>query len=231
MNKVSLIIPAYNEEENIVRVIDNIIQNFPQLDYVVINDGSKDHTPDLCREHHYNMVDLPINLGLAGAFRTGMKYALYHGYEYAIQYDGDGQHNPQYIEQMAAMAEKENLDIVIGSRFVTEKKPRSLRMLGSTLLTFCIRITTGKRINDPTSGMRMFNRRMIAKLATTMNYGPEPDTVAYLIRCGAKIKEYQVEMNDRIAGESYLNLSRSIQYMAHMFSSILFVQWFRRKEL
>ena len=104
-------------------------------------------------------------------------------------------------------------------------------MLGSTLLTFCIRITTGKRINDPTSGMRMFNRRMIAKLATTMNYGPEPDTVAYLIRCGAKIKEYQVEMNDRIAGESYLNLSRSIQYMAHMFSAILFVQWFRRKEL
>lgn len=231
MNRILLIIPAYNEAENIVRVVDNLIHDYPELDYVIINDGSRDDTAKICKEHNYNLVDLPVNLGLAGAFQAGMKYAMYHDYDYAIQFDGDGQHNPEYIHDMAELARKENLDIVIGSRFVTEKRPHSLRMIGNTLISFCIKITTGKRINDPTSGMRMFSKNVIKKLATTMNYGPEPDTVAYLIRCGAKVSEFQVTMNERIAGESYLNLSRSIQYMANMCSSILIVQWFRKKEL
>lgn len=229
MNKVLLIIPSYNEEENIVRVVENLVNNYPNLDYVVINDGSKDDTAKLCRENGYNMVDLPLNCGLPGAFQTGMKYALKNGYEYAIQYDGDGQHNPEYIEKMAEMAEKENLDIVIGSRFVDKKKPLTVRMAGSRIITTCIKITTGKTIKDPTSGMRMFNRRMIKKLAYNMNYGPEPDTVAYFLKCGAKIAEYQVEMNDRVAGESYLNFSRSVRYMANICASILIVQWFRGK--
>lgn len=226
-----IIIPAYNEEENIVRVVQNLRDNYEKYDYVVINDGSKDNTARLCRGQDYNLVDLPINLGLAGAFQTGMKYAMYEGYDYAVQYDGDGQHNPEYIEGMLKMAEQDNLDIVIGSRFVTEGKPFTARMIGNRVITACIRITTGKKIGDPTSGMRMFNARMIKKLATTMNYGPEPDTVAYLIRCGAKVSEYQVSMNERIAGESYLNWSRSIKYMFHMCSSILVVQWFRKRRL
>lgn len=231
MKRILVIIPAYNEAENIVRVVDNLINSYPELDYVVINDGSRDDTAKICKKHNYNLVDLPVNLGLAGAFQAGMKYAMYHDYDYAIQFDGDGQHNPEYIHDMAELARKENLDIVIGSRFVTEKRPHSLRMIGNTLISFCIKLTTGKRINDPTSGMRMFSKNVIKKLATTMNYGPEPDTVAYLIRCGAKVSEFQVTMNERIAGESYLNLSRSIQYMANMCSSILIVQWFRKKEL
>lgn len=231
MKRILVIIPAYNEAENIVRVVDNLINSYPELDYVVINDGSRDDTAKICKKHNYNLVDLPVNLGLAGAFQAGMKYAMYHDYDYAIQFDGDGQHNPEYIHDMAELAHKENLDVVIGSRFVTEKRPHSLRMIGNTLISFCIKLTTGKRINDPTSGMRMFSKNVIKKLATTMNYGPEPDTVAYLIRCGAKVSEFQVTMNERIAGESYLNLSRSIQYMANMCSSILIVQWFRKKEL
>lgn len=231
MSRILVIIPAYNEAENIVRVVDNLINSYPELDYVVINDGSRDDTAKICKKHNYNLVDLPVNLGLAGAFQAGMKYAMYHDYDYAIQFDGDGQHNPEYIHDMAELAHKENLDVVIGSRFVTEKRPHSLRMIGNTLISFCIKLTTGKRINDPTSGMRMFSKNVIKKLATTMNYGPEPDTVAYLIRCGAKVSEFQVTMNERIAGESYLNLSRSIQYMANMCSSILIVQWFRKKEL
>ncbi len=232
MNKrILVIIPAYNEAENIVRVVENLRNDYPELDYVVVNDGSRDDTAKICREHKYNLVDLPVNLGLAGAFQAGMKYAMYHEYDYAIQFDGDGQHNPEYIHDMAKLAQKEKLDVVIGSRFVTEKRPRSLRMLGNTLISFCIKLTTGQRINDPTSGMRMFDKKVIRKLATSMNYGPEPDTVAYLIRCGAKVAEFQVTMNERIAGESYLNLTRSIQYMANMCSSILIVQWFRKKEM
>lgn len=229
--KILIIIPAYNESENIVRVVGNLRNNYNQYDYVVINDGSKDNTAKICKEHNFNLVDLPINLGLAGAFQTGMKYAYYNNYDYAIQYDGDGQHNPEYIEGMVQLAESKGLDIVIGSRFATEKKPFSFRMLGNSLIELCILITTGKRIKDSTSGMRLFGKRMIKKLATTMNFGPEPDTVAHLIRCGAKVEEYQVHMNDRIAGESYLNLSRSIKYMFHMCISILLVQWFRKKDL
>lgn len=229
--KTLVIIPAYNEAENIVRVVDNLINNYSQFDYVVINDGSKDNTAKLCREHGYNLVDLPINLGLAGAFQTGMKYALYHDYDYAIQYDGDGQHNPEYIQGMLEVAEKDNVDVVIGSRFADEKKPFSLRMLGNSLIEMCIFLTTGKKIKDSTSGMRLYNRRMIKKMARTMNYGPEPDTIAYLMKCGAKVQEYQVHMNERIAGESYLNFTRSIKYMFHMCSSILIVQWFRKKEI
>ena len=229
--RVLVIIPAYNEQDNIVRVVDNLINNYGQLDYVVINDGSRDNTAKLCREHGYNLIDLPVNLGLAGAFQAGMKYALANDYDYAIQFDGDGQHNPQFIEGMEQMAEKDNLDIVIGSRFASEKKPFTARMLGSRLIEFCILVTCHKRIKDPTSGMRMFNRRMIHKLATSMNFGPEPDTVAYLTRCGAKVGEYQVEMNDRIAGESYLNPINSIKYMFNMTTSILFVQWFRKRGL
>ena len=171
--RVLVIIPAYNEEENIVRVVDNLINNYGQLDYVVINDGSRDNTAKLCREHGYNLVDLPVNLGLAGAFQAGMKYALVNDYDYAIQFDGDGQHNPQFIEGMEQMAEKENLDIVIGSRFASEKKPFTARMLGSRLIEFCILVTCHKRIKDPTSGMRMFNRRMIHKLATSVTVTPD----------------------------------------------------------
>lgn len=229
--KILIIIPAYNEEENIVRVVENLRTHYHEYDYVVVNDGSRDSTARLCRDHCYNLIDLPVNLGLAGAFQTGMKYAMYEGYDYAIQYDGDGQHDPRYISGMIEKAEREGLDIVIGSRFVTEKKPFTARMIGNRMITACILITTGKRIGDPTSGMRLFNARMIKRLATATNCGPEPDTVAYLMWCGARVSEYQVTMNERVAGESYLNWSRSIKYMFHMCSSILVVQWFRKKRL
>lgn len=229
--KCLIIIPAYNEALNIEQVVDRLIADYPQYDYVVVNDGSKDETAAICRARGYNLVDLKVNTGLAGAFQTGMKYAYALGYDCAIQFDGDGQHNPDYIADMIEKMQKEKLDIVIGSRFVTEKKPLSARMIGNTLIEGCIFLTTGKRIKDPTSGMRLFNRRMIKKLAYSMNYGPEPDTIAYLINCGAKVAEYQVAMNERTAGESYLNFTRTIRYMTTICCSILILQWFRKREL
>lgn len=229
--KCLIIIPAYNEAENIERVVEGLRRDCPEYDYVVVNDGSKDGTAALCRKKGYNLVDLKVNTGLAGAFQTGMKYAYYHGYDCAIQYDGDGQHNPKYIADMIKEMENHELDIVIGSRFVTQKKPYSARMIGSRLIEICILLTTGRRIKDPTSGMRLFNKRMIKKLAGSMNYGPEPDTIAYLMNCGAKVSEMQVEMNERIAGKSYLSLSRTIRYMTTICSSILLLQWFRKREL
>lgn len=230
MSDLLIVIPAYNEALNIVRVVTKLIEEFPQYDYVVVNDGSADRTADICRENGFNLLDLPVNLGLAGAFQAGLKYAYRKGYSYAIQYDGDGQHRAEYIDRLLAVA-KEGYDIVIGSRFVTEKKPFSLRMLGSRLISALIRLTSGAKIQDSTSGMRLFGPRMIRILAQNMNYGPEPDTVSYLIKCGAKVKEVQVQMDERIAGESYLNFMRSLTYMVQMTLSILFVQAFRRKNL
>ncbi|MBO4399572.1 MAG: glycosyltransferase family 2 protein [Lachnospiraceae bacterium] len=226
---ILLIIPAYNEEANIIRVVETLKNEYPQYDYIVVNDGSSDRTGEICRERGYRLVDYPVNLGLAGAFQGGMKYAFLKGYKYAMQYDGDGQHDPQFVLPMLETAEREQCDVVIGSRFVTEEKPWTARMFGSRVIGFCIKLTTGKRINDPTSGMRLFNRKMIHILANQVNYGPEPDTIAFLVRCGADVRETQVSMKERIAGESYLKFLPSIKYMVRMCMSILVVQWFRKK--
>ena len=226
--KTLIIIPAYNEAENIERVVDNLIQNYPEYDYLIVNDGSKDKTRDICIKRGYNFLDMPINVGLTNGVQAGMMYAHKYGYDYAVQFDGDGQHDPQYISKMLE-AMGEDCNICIGSRFVDVKKPKSLRMLGSNMISFILKLTTGKRLKDPTSGMRMFDKKIIKVMAETIDYGPEPDTVAHLIRSGARVKEVQVEMHDRVAGESYLNLTRSIKYMTHMFFSIVFIQWFRKK--
>lgn len=227
--KILVIIPAYNEEECIINVVGNLCKNYPQYDYVVINDGSKDNTAAICREHNYHLIDLPVNLGLAGAFQTGMKYAYKHDYGYAIQFDADGQHLPEYIESMKEELDK-GYDIVIGSRFVEQKKTHSMRMLGSNLISFAIHMSTGKKVMDPTSGMRMYNQKMICKFANSMNFGPEPDTISHLIRNGVRISEVQVQMCERIAGESYLKPLKATLYMIRMMLSILIIQNFRKKE-
>ncbi|MGN0247364.1 MAG: glycosyltransferase family 2 protein [Lachnospiraceae bacterium] len=227
--KILIMIPAYNEELNIERVVNNLIENYPQYDYVVINDGSKDDTAKICREKGFHLIDLPINLGLSGAVQAGMRYAWQNGYDAAIQIDGDGQHRPEFIEKLAEELDKDNAQIVIGSRFVTQKKPHSLRMLGSNVISAFIKLSTGFRLNDPTSGMRMFNRDIIKEFALNINYGPEPDTISYLIKKGVRVKEVQVQMDERVAGESYLNFTRSMKYMILMSFSILFIQGFRKR--
>ena len=229
MSNLLIVIPAYNEEKNIERVVGVLTEQYPQFDYVVINDGSKDGTAELCRRKGYHMVDLPVNLGLAGAFQTGLKYAYQHGYQYAIQFDGDGQHRPEYIQPMLDKIQ-EGYDIVIASRFLTEKKPKSMRMLGSNLIQMALRMTTGVLIHDPTSGMRMFDRQMIREFAQGMNYGPEPDTLSYLIKNGAKVAEVQVTMDERLAGVSYLTPVNATKYMIRMMLSILLIQNFRRRD-
>lgn len=227
-SELLIIIPAYNEEENIENVVTYIREKYSQYDYIVVNDGSRDHTADICRKNGYELLNLPVNLGLAGAFQAGLKYAYTKGYKYAIQFDADGQHRPEFIEPMLERI-KEGYDIVVGSRFVHEKKGRSLRMLGSKMITIAIKMTTGSRLSDPTSGMRMFSQDMIREFAQNLNYGPEPDTVSYLMKNGARVSEIPVHMDERQAGESYLNLGNSCKYMVKMLISILFVQNFRKR--
>lgn len=227
--KTLVIIPAYNEESNIVRTVENLKGKCPRIDYIVINDGSSDRTGSICTEKGFPMIDLPINLGLAGAFQTGMRYAEEQGYDRVLQFDGDGQHDPEFIREMENIMERSGSDIVIGSRFCTEKKPLTLRMMGSRMLSMAIRLTTGKKVSDPTSGMRLYNRAMIRLFSRNLNFGPEPDTISYLIAMGASVSEVQVRMHERLAGTSYLNMGRSVRYMLHMFISILLIQFFRQR--
>lgn len=228
MNEILLIIPAFNEEKNIEKVVEHIKAQHQDYDYIIVNDGSKDRTSAICHSKGYNIIDLPINQGLAAAFQTGMKYAYQNGYSYAIQFDADGQHRIEYVQNIYNEIKK-GYDIVIGSRFITKKKPVSMRMLGSAMISCAIKLSTGIKITDPTSGMRMFNRRMIREFATNLNYGPEPDTISYLIKNNAQITEIQVEMDDRIEGESYLNAGKAVLYMTRMLCSILVIQGFRKR--
>ena len=229
MSEVLVIIPAYNEEANIGRVAEGLVRDHPELDFVVVNDGSADRTAEICRENGYCLLDLPVNLGLAGAFQAGMKYADRKGYRFAVQFDGDGQHRAEFIAPMREKME-EGYNIVIASRFVTEKKPHSLRMLGSRIIAAAIRLSSGASLKDPTSGMRMYDRRMIHLFANQINYPPEPDTVSWLVKNGAKVAEVQAYMDERTAGVSYLTPMNAVRYMTRTLISILFIQSFRVRE-
>jgi hypothetical protein len=176
------------------------------------------------------MVSLPVNYGLTSGIQVGMKYAKENGYDIAIQFDGDGQHSAKYLKDLVNEIEKNNVDIAIGSRFVKEKKPFTARMLGSRLISFAIKLTTWKKITDPTSGMRAYNKKAIEMFNNNASLTPEPDTVVYMIKKGLNVKEVQVEMSEREFGESYLNAFKSIKYMMNMMLSIIFIRPFTKKD-
>jgi len=226
--KVLIIIPAYNEELNIEKTV-NDVKNNTKYDYVVINDCSKDNTKKVCEKNEINMISLPVNYGLTSGIQIGMKYAHENDYDIAIQFDGDGQHQAKYLKDLVEKIEKENCDIAIGSRFEKKKKPHSMRMLGSNIIQFAIKLVTGKRITDPTSGMRAYNKKAIKEFITNTSLTPEPDTIVYMIKKGFTVQEVQVEMKEREFGESYLNAFKSIEYMLSMMFSIIFIRAFTKK--
>lgn len=234
MEKLLLIIPAYNEEDSLGHTIQTI-ESFKKsnnldflLDYIVINDGSTDRTAAVAQELNVSLIDLEVNLGLSGAFMAGMQYAQKNDYDFALQFDADGQHLPEYIPEMVSTSQK-GANIVVGSRFVVEKrKINSFRMLGNALISFAIKITTTQVLNDPTSGMRLFDRKAIQFYIGRSNNTPEADTISLMLKKGFVVKEVQVKMLDRMAGNSYLTFSKSLHFMITRLFSILFIQPFRR---
>lgn len=225
--KTLVVIPAYNEALNIEKTVHDLEINAPDVDYVVVNDGSKDNTLEVLKKNHFNYIDGFCNLGLFGAVQTGFKLALKEDYDVVIQFDGDGQHSAKYIEPLVKEIENGN-SIVIGSRFVDENKPFTARMIGSRFIAGAIKLVTGKTITDPTSGFRAYDRACIKDYALEMNNPPEPDTLVYMLRKQRKIKEIQVQMSEREFGESYLNLVNTIKYMSRMMVSIFLIQPFRK---
>ena len=227
MLKTLVVIPAYNEALNIKKTVIDLKNNAPDVDYVVVNDGSKDNTLEVLEQNNFNYIDSICNLGLFGAVQTGFKLAMKEKYDVVIQFDGDGQHSAKYIDLLVKEIENGN-NIVIGSRFVDEKKPFTARMIGSRLIAGAIKLITGKTIKDPTSGFRAYDKACIRDYATEMNNPPEQDTLVYMLRKNRKIKEVQVQMSEREFGESYLDLVNTIKYMSRMMVSIFLIQPFRK---
>ncbi len=221
--KTLIIVPAYNEELNIKKTIEDITKQ-TNYDYIIINDCSKDKTKKVCEENNFDCLSLPINYGLTSGIQVGMKYANQKGYDIAIQFDGDGQHSAKYLKDLVEQIENKECNIAIGSRFVEEKKPKSMRMLGSMLISLVIKITTFQTIKDPTSGMRAYDKTAIQEFINNASLTPEPDTLVYMLKKKMKIKEVQVKMQEREFGESYLKPMQAAKYMINMFFSIIFIR-------
>lgn len=221
--KILIIVPAYNEQEVIKETIEEINNKAPQCDVVVINDCSTDRTFQKVKETNAVVIDLPNNLGIGGAVQTGYKYAYDNGYDIAIQVDGDGQHDPSYINKLVEEINLGN-DMVIGSRFVgkTKYKQTFMRMLGIRITSEIIKIFTNEKIYDTTSGLRAVNRSIIEEFAKEYPYDyPEPCTTMQMLLKGKQIKEIKVEMRQRTTGKSSISPLKSIGYMFKVTLSLI----------
>ncbi|HES3852912.1 TPA: glycosyltransferase family 2 protein [Streptococcus pyogenes] len=225
--KKLIIIPAYNESSNIVNTIRTIESDAPDFDYIIIDDCSTDNTLAICQKQGFNVISLPINLGIGGAVQTGYRYAQRCGYDVAVQVDGDGQHNPCYLEKMVEVLVQSSVNMVIGSRFITKEGFQSsfARRIGIKYFTWLIALLTGKKITDATSGLRLIDCSLIERFANHYpdDY-PEPETVVDVLVSHFKVKEIPVVMNERQGGVSSISLTKSVYYMIKVTLAILVVR-------
>lgn len=222
--KILVIIPAYNEQASIEKVIEKLRVDCPEADYVVINDCSKDDTLKVLNGCGANYVSLPLNLGIGGGVQTGYKYALQNGYDIAIQIDGDGQHDTAYLRKVIQPIVEGQADIAIGSRFIDKEGFQSsgMRRAGIKFLSVLIRLVCGTHVNDVTSGFRAVNRRFIKVYAEEypVDY-PEPEAIVKASLLGARIEEIPVIMKERESGESSISAWKSIYYMIKVSLAII----------
>lgn len=221
--KSLIIIPAYNEEACIEQTVRDILEHAPNFDYIVINDCSKDRTKEICEKNQFHYIDLPVNLGIGGAVQTGYKYACNHGYDYAVQVDGDGQHDPRFLEQMLQVMQEKNWSccrhpVLLPGRF-SVVRTASYRY---KYFTWLIRLLTGKTITDPTSGLRMINKDIIQYFAKEYprDY-PEPESIVAVLKRKKKVQEIPVIMRARAGGVSSISPLNSIYYMVKVTIAIL----------
>ncbi|MEO0562019.1 MAG: glycosyltransferase family 2 protein [Chloroflexota bacterium] len=219
-----VIVPALNESGSIQAVVRGIQAHVPFADVVVINDGSVDNTATLAREAGAIVLDMPYNVGIGAAVQTGFVYAARHGYEVAVQTDGDGQHPPDQIPALVAALATQGADVIIGSRFIedTGYDQTPARRLGGAILARILTWATGNPITDPTSGFRASNRRALELCARLYPHDyPEPEAVIILHRAGLRLCEVPVHMAQRETGHSSITPLSSGYYMLKVIMAIL----------
>lgn len=230
--KVLLIIPAYNEEESILNVVNKIYnynkENNTKYDIVVINDGSKDNTEKILCENNINHIKLINNLGIGGAVQTGYKYALENDYDIAVQFDGDGQHDIRYVRDVIKPITDNDANMVIGSRFIDKStskfKSSKARQMGIKMISFFIKLVTSKKIYDTTSGFRAVDKKLIKKFSNSypVEY-PEPVSTTEILKMGYKVEEVAVSMNERENGISSIRMWKNCYYMINVILYILVI--------
>ncbi len=222
--KILIIIPAYNEADNIELLLKKIKELCPFADYLVVNDCSKDNSEDILEKCGANYMSNPVNLGIGGTVQGGYVYAMKYEYDIAIQVDGDGQHDISYLKSMTEPIENGEADIVIGSRFIEKQGFQSSagRRFGINFLSLLIKFCTGVRVKDVTSGFRAVNRRFIEIYANDypQDY-PEPEAIVAGVMHGGKIREIPVMMKERAGGTSSINIWKSIYYMIKVSLAII----------
>lgn len=222
--KVLVIIPAYNEAPNIVNTVENLKKTCPDVDYVIVNDCSQDDTAKICNEHGYNFLSLPINLGIGGGMQTGYRYAVEKDYDIAIQFDGDGQHNAEYINELIKPIKSGEADLVIGSRFIDKKgfQTSFMRRMGINMLGAVLKLCGRVKVTDATSGFRAASKELIKFFSHhyAQDY-PEPESIIAARVSGFTVKEVPVVMNERTAGVSSINNLKSVYYMIKVTLAIL----------
>lgn len=230
--KIAIIIPAYNEAGMIEKVIENVRDALPESTIIVVDDGSDDDTHQRAKEAGVVSIKLSVNLGIGGAVQTGYLYASRNDYDYAIQVDGDGQHDPHYLVELLKPLIAGEADMVIGSRYIDRIGFQStvLRRMGSRYFNSLIRFITGQKITDPTSGFRACNRKIIREFGRLYprDY-PEPESIVYLKRKGYVIKEVPVKMRARPIGFSSIQHLHSLYYIIKVSVAII-IEAFRNTE-
>lgn len=218
------IVPAYNEENSIFDVVSSITSLNPDVDILVINDGSTDNTSLEARRAGALVIDLPANLGIGGAVQTGYIYALKEGYDICVQIDGDGQHDPKDLKRLTEPIKKGQCDMVIGSRFIIDSGYKSpvFRNIGIKFFSIVVSRVTGTEIKDTTSGYRAVNRNVINMFSKyyPTDY-PEVETLVYAVRKGIRIREVPVSMRHRSMGKSSITPIKSLYYMVKVTLSLL----------
>jgi len=221
--KILVIVPAYNEEGSIKGVVEDLRDNFPQGDVLVVNDGSSDRTSEIAKSLGVNIIDLPYNVGIGGAMQTGFLYALHLGYDVALQFDGDGQHNADQIKKILKPFLSDGADLVVGSRFLSEGGFTSSvqRRIGSKMLSFVVSTLIRQKITDTTSGFRVYGKKTLEFFSSVYpeDY-PEVETFILAHKKGLRIVEVPSEIGPRTGGRSSINFSEAFYYMVKVLLAI-----------
>ena len=229
---ILVLVPCYNEEENIVATIERLKATCPGVDFLVINDCSTDSSPALLKNHGYPYLDLPINLGIGGGVQCGYQYARDNGYDVAVQMDGDGQHDPRYLFHVVDPVLQGQYDMCIGSRFIQKEgfQTSFMRRVGIRFLSGLIRLLCGKQVLDVTSGFRAANSRMIEYFSRhyASDY-PEPEAILSASLSGFRVGEVPVVMQERQGGMSSISTFKSAYYMIKVSLALIIDRFSIRK--